>query len=146
MDIENPEQALSALAQEGGELYLPTGRLRRSRLTRDQITQAFHDSFELIGGVPRLAIWADANPTEFYKLYARLLPSGSFEGLNSDNQVIVMHVLPRSALDREKVIDAQDSHDPIRPTASVHALPSAPTALGNHGLSPPSGEDSGGRE
>ena len=30
---------------------------------------ALHDTFELIGGVPRLAIYADEQPHEFYSLY-----------------------------------------------------------------------------
>lgn len=38
--------------------------------------KAFINAFELIGGVSRLVMWADQNPTEFYKLYARLLPGG----------------------------------------------------------------------
>lgn len=35
--------------------------------------QAFRQAFELIGGVPRLALWADQNPSQFYTLYARFL-------------------------------------------------------------------------
>jgi len=35
--------------------------------------QAFKQAFELIGGVPRLALWADQNPGQFYNLYARFL-------------------------------------------------------------------------
>lgn len=34
---------------------------------------AFQSAFELIGGVPRLAVWADKNPTQFYSIYARLI-------------------------------------------------------------------------
>jgi hypothetical protein len=32
------------------------------------------DAFEFIGGVDALAAWARKNRTEFYKLYARLIP------------------------------------------------------------------------
>jgi len=35
--------------------------------------KAFQSAFELIGGIPRLALWADKNPTQFYQLYARFL-------------------------------------------------------------------------
>lgn len=45
-------------------------------VSRKRVERAFLNAFELIGGVPRLALWADQNPTEFYKLYARLLPGG----------------------------------------------------------------------
>lgn len=99
MDVTSPEQALTLLSEEQAPLYLPTGRLKGQRLSRDAVVKAFQDSFELIGGVPRLAIWADANPTEFYKLYARLLPAGTYEGLNSDREMIIVHVLPRNKLD-----------------------------------------------
>lgn len=40
--------------------------------------KAFQSAFELIGGIPRLALWADKNPTQFYQIYARFLeqPNG----------------------------------------------------------------------
>lgn len=40
--------------------------------------KAFQSAFELIGGIPRLAMWADKNPTQFYQIYARFLeqPNG----------------------------------------------------------------------
>ena len=36
--------------------------------------QAFALAFEGIGGVPFLTKWAKANPSDFLKLYARLIP------------------------------------------------------------------------
>ena len=36
--------------------------------------QAFQDAFDQIGGVQRLVTWAKANPDDFFKLYARLIP------------------------------------------------------------------------
>lgn len=38
---------------------------------RQRGLSALHDAFELIGGVPRLAIYADESPHEFYQLYFR---------------------------------------------------------------------------
>ncbi len=35
---------------------------------------AFHMAFQRIGGVRKLAEWANENPGDFYKLYARLIP------------------------------------------------------------------------
>ena len=43
----------------------------RSRNAKDQIRHAF----DLIGGIPRLAHWAHANPGDFYKIWARTIPS-----------------------------------------------------------------------
>jgi len=44
--------------------------------SRRQIEQAFLESFEMVGGVPRLAIWANdpANYGEFLKLMMKLAP------------------------------------------------------------------------
>ena len=44
--------------------------------SRRQIEQAFLESFEMVGGVPRLAIWAnkDENYGEFLKLMMKLAP------------------------------------------------------------------------
>jgi len=35
--------------------------------------EAFQLAFEAIGGLPRLAVWADKNPTKFFNLYARMI-------------------------------------------------------------------------
>ena len=72
---------------------------RNSKVSRKQVVQAFQDAFELVGGTPRLAVWANENPTDFYKLYARLLPSQASEALGESNEIIVKHVLPRTDLD-----------------------------------------------
>lgn len=37
--------------------------------------EAFQFAFEKIGGAEYLAIWAKENPTEFMKLFARLIPT-----------------------------------------------------------------------
>lgn len=39
------------------------------------VKEAFTLAFERIGGVEKLTEWADENPGDFFKLYARLLPS-----------------------------------------------------------------------
>ena len=47
---------------------------KNKEFKRQQVIDAFQHSFELIGGIPRLAAWAHHNPTEFFKLYSKLLP------------------------------------------------------------------------
>jgi len=37
--------------------------------------EAFALAFESLGGVDALSTWARKNPGEFYKLYARLIPT-----------------------------------------------------------------------
>jgi hypothetical protein len=70
-------------------------------LQRKRVVNAFQDAFELIGGVPRLAHWADQSPSAFYKLYARLLPTTAQQQLEHSGEIIVKHVLPRGPLDTE---------------------------------------------
>ena len=89
---------LHALANVGAEepFYAPTGRMSRKKggLTRSEVIQTFQHAFELIGGTPRLAVWADTNPTDFFKLYGRLLPSASSQELDGDQLITIRHVLP----------------------------------------------------
>ena len=44
-------------------------------LKGQRAADAFQHAFDLIGGVPRLALWADKNPTAFFSLYSKLIPS-----------------------------------------------------------------------
>lgn len=55
---------------------------KNGSFSRADVVRAFQSSFDLIGGVPRLALWADANPSDFYKLYSKLLPSATVVDLN----------------------------------------------------------------
>lgn len=38
------------------------------------VKRVFEETFEKMGGVDRLVIWAQGDPGEFYKLYSKLLP------------------------------------------------------------------------
>ena len=60
------EEVLNALATTP---RLPS--YTKSRNVREQ----FQFAFELIGGIPRLAHWAHANPDKFYQLYSKLIPA-----------------------------------------------------------------------
>lgn len=44
------------------------------QLRTARAAEAMQQAFELIGGVPRLALWADKNPDKFYPLFARMIP------------------------------------------------------------------------
>lgn len=72
---------------------------RATYFSRKQIVGAFHDAFELIGGVPRLATWAHTHPTEFYKLYSRLLPNQNQIDFGNDGVLKIIHSLAPTALD-----------------------------------------------
>jgi hypothetical protein len=55
--------------------------------------EAFQLAFYGTGGFKELTKWAKANPTEFYKLYARLIPVEHVgEGGEGPIQTIVKHI------------------------------------------------------
>jgi len=61
---------LDTLLQKG--LY---GKHMPKPLRGQKAADAFQSAFDLIGGIPRLALWADKNPTAFFGLYSKLIPS-----------------------------------------------------------------------
>ena len=90
------EETLNQLAHKPGTSFrMP----RRADVQRKQVVNAFHDAFQLIGGTPRLAIWADENPTEFFKLYGKLAPKQVEQETKHDGGLVIKHILPRGKLD-----------------------------------------------
>ena len=61
---------LQRLMEQG--LY---GKKLPPQLKGQKAANAFQQAFELIGGVPRLALWADKNPSAFFALYSKMIPS-----------------------------------------------------------------------
>jgi hypothetical protein len=55
---------------------------KNDRFSRADVVRAFNSAFEMIGGVPRLALWAHENEGDFFKLYSKLLPSATVVDLN----------------------------------------------------------------
>lgn len=86
---------MALLATPNTRIAIP----KNKDFTRKDVVTAFSNAFELIGGVPRLALWAHNNETDFYKLYSRLLPSQASSALGETNELVIKHVLPRGALD-----------------------------------------------
>jgi hypothetical protein len=87
---------LSDIARECQSINkTPKAASRNARLL-----EAIQETFELIGGVPRMAIWADGEPGEFYKLLGKQIP-GMVQQLNFNGptQINIQPALPRSALD-----------------------------------------------
>lgn len=91
-------QPLEEMAKSGnGVTRLSVPR----EVKRAKVVNAFQEAFELIGGVPRLAHWADQSPSSFYKLYARLLPTQANQQLEHSGEIRVRHVLPKGPLDED---------------------------------------------
>jgi len=78
---------------------------RSTGYTRQQVVNAFHDAFELVGGVPRLAAWAHLNPDKFFQLYAKLLPSQAQSEVKNTGEIKIIHALAPNALDGGRIIE-----------------------------------------
>lgn len=95
------------------------GRLaERKGITRAEVIKEFQQAFDQIGGTPRLSIWADMNPTEFYRLYGRLLPQSNSDELDGPQEIIVRHVLGEPNMAWQRAIDITDA------ARGLEALPS----------------------
>jgi len=76
---------------------------------RDNLAKAF----DLMGGVPALVVWGRANPTEFYRLWARLVPKESVEASVSLPLETLLQKLSEEGSAGHSVMDAaaQVGHD-----------------------------------
>lgn len=93
-DLYLDMEPLSRIAN-GSRVTVP----RNPHFTRKDVVNAFQQAFELVGGIPRLALWANENQGEFYKLYARLLPSQASTALGESNRMEIVVNVPESKLD-----------------------------------------------
>lgn len=85
---------------------LPSGlSVRRNGFSRQQVVDALATTFEMIGGVTRMTLWANANPDKFYALYSKLLPSTSIQ-IGDGATVVIEHAIPRTDLDSHPDPDA----------------------------------------
>jgi hypothetical protein len=78
---------------------LPRGLTRnQDGFSRQDVVNALATTFQMIGGVSRMALWANANPDKFYPLYAKLLPSTSIQ-IGDNSTVVIQHAIPKTDLD-----------------------------------------------
>ena len=98
LQSDNDEiRAMSILNVFGKELPLIPHDYAFKLRDRRTVELSMQACYELIGGVPRFALWANENPTEFYKIYARLLPEQSKAQANT--QIIIQSNVDRNDLD-----------------------------------------------
>lgn len=78
-------------------------RIPRKADKRQRFMTALAEAFEVVGGVPRLALWADRNPTEFYKILGKQVPAlvQNAVQVNANGPVTIVSALPPSFLDGE---------------------------------------------
>lgn len=75
---------------------MPVGGVTRER-NRRRVAADILETFDLIGGVSAFSRWADENPSDFYRMWAKLAPPP--DAMDPGAQVKVIHVVPRSPLD-----------------------------------------------
>jgi hypothetical protein len=80
---------LSALLEKG-----LLGASLPPALKTSRAAQAFQQAFELIGGVPRLALWADQNPSKFYTLFSKMIPATALIQEKKDITITVKYSNP----------------------------------------------------
>ena len=72
--------------------------------SRMDVVKAFAQAFDMIGGVPRLALWANRNPDKFFPLYAKMLPSTSININTDGDKLVIEHAFPKTALDEHPTV------------------------------------------
>ena len=79
-------------------LHYDRSRLERRSPKAGRVNIAISDTFDLCGGVPRLAIWADQNYGEFAtKLLPRLIQQQ--QATEHSGEITIRTAIPRSPLD-----------------------------------------------
>lgn len=81
--------------QTGRSISVPSN----SGFSRKQVVEGFHNAFEIIGGVPRLALWANENYGDFVRMYSKLLPSQNSSALGESGKIEIELKVPGSRLD-----------------------------------------------
>lgn len=85
-------------------------------LKDSKAAKAFQQAFDMIGGVPRLALWADQNPTKFYTLYSKLVPATAEINTKKDITVTINWASPdRLSYARGDITDVQPNPESDRP-------------------------------
>lgn len=81
------------------------------KIKRREVEEAFLEAFELVGGISRLAIWANnpANYGDFLKLYSKMIPKEMAE--DAGQTFVYMSNVPASALNKPAVTTRIDERE-----------------------------------
>ncbi len=84
----------------------------RKKGTPNKLTGTFREAiclaYQSIGGHDAFSKWAAQNPTEFYRIAARLIPT---ENKNSDSEGITV-IIDRTGMDRDRPKDTETARSP----------------------------------
>lgn len=98
--LEYSDQLMTQLSPEA-RVAQKMNRIPKKFAQRERIMQAMAEAFEIVGGVPRLALWADKNYGEFAKLMGKQVPGlvqNAF-AIKSNGPVTIVSAIPASFLD-----------------------------------------------
>ncbi len=100
---------LTPLLSDYAKATLLLNRIPKKQAQKQRIIQAMAEAFEIVGGVPRLALWADKNYGEFMKIVGKQIPVlvQNSIGIQANGPVTIVSAIPRSNLDGEEPIEAQ---------------------------------------
>lgn len=103
--------ALAELMSDQAKVSRSLNRVPKKAAQRERFMQALAEAFEIVGGVPRLALWADKNYGEFAKILGKQVPGlvqNAF-AIKSSGPVTIVSAIPPSFLDGEedKVVNDQ---------------------------------------
>jgi hypothetical protein len=77
------------MAFEKGKSGNPSGRpVGSENKTSIAAKQAFQLAFDKLGGHEALATWAAENPTDFYKLFSKLIPQDTNVNLSTHEEAL----------------------------------------------------------
>lgn len=101
---EKYSEELDILLSDEAKLAKGLNRLPSNKERKQRFLSAINEAFELVGGVPRLAIWADRNYGQFIKLVGRTLPSMIQQvQVNTPGPVQIISAIPSTILDGEDI-------------------------------------------
>ncbi len=79
----------------------------RKMSDKNRFVLAMAEAFDIIGGVPRLALWADKNEDKFFSLYGKSIPGVIAQtNITATGPVTIVSPVGRSKLD-DDVIDGE---------------------------------------
>lgn len=84
-------------------------KLKLTATKQERLKDALHMVYEGIGGIPRMTQWADENPTEFYRIWAKLLPTElqATVNVNVDYAALLAQGRQRALEHKEKIIEGE---------------------------------------
>ena len=100
---------LSPILSDYAKATFGLNRIPKKQAQKQRLVQAMAEAFEIVGGVPRLALWADKNYGEFMKLIGKQIPVlvQNSIGIQANGPVTIVSAIPASSLDEPPVIEAE---------------------------------------